>query len=342
MKSALLNISKLGIAGATIFAIGWAISVGDPEDGVQEADADIGTWVSTQTLYNGDYGKTVAALGMKPRAYEMNGNQVFFGVGRVEATPHEVLEHYQEQFVQAGINKRKFLQVPDEKFQRSLADLKDPDKQMNEEELEYNRAMLMGGIVPLTEQPGYVAMGGIVPKREYDKLEEMVDDWHFNHEKGNIHGVMDGFRFIDARQFPGQKYSRITSVWAEEGFDSQKMANPKKYAGPPVLTAPVCMGCDVGMQMRSLNPAEPYRIGHFYSQRSTRDLVNFYSQAMPRRGFSTSDSHKAIDVARRYLGSDVPDGAVLQFKNPDGVESLVTVFEDQRLGETSVVIVESK
>ncbi len=342
MKSLLFSAGKLGFAGATLVAIAWSISVGDPVDGVQKAEADIGTWVSTKTLLGGNYGKTMESLGMKPRAYEMNGNQVFFGVGRVDSDPRQVLEHYQEQFVAAGINKRKFLKVPDSKFDRSLGDmLKDPKKQLSEDDLAYNEALLMGGVVPITEQPGYIAMGGIVPKGEHENLEEMVKDWQASDETRDIHKQMNGFRFIDARQFPGQTGSRITSVWADSGFDSEKMANPKKNAGPPVLRAPVCMGCDVGMQMKSLDRSEPFRIGHFYSQRSREDLIDFYTHAMPRNGFRPGDSQKAVDVARHYMGEEVPDGAILQYVNDAGVESLVAVFDDTRLNETSVVIVES-
>lgn len=339
VKAQIWNLAKLGLAGATIFGIAWAISVGDPEDGVQEAQADIATWASTKTIFGGgNFGKTIEASGMKPRAYEMNGNQVFFAVGYVKEDPQEVLDYYQEEFVAAGVNKRKFLDVPEEKFKRTIGGM-GKAQQLTEEELDYNEALLTGGVVPLTTRPGYVAMGGMVPKERVSDIDELIEDWKAN-DTNNIYRQMDGFRFLDAQQFPGQIGSRVTSVWADESFDAEKMAHPEKNAGPPVLSTPVCMGCSVGMQMRSLDTSEKFRIGHFYSQRSRDDLVNFYDHAMPRKGFESGDANKAIDLARRYLGAEVPPGAVLQFTH-GGAESLVTIFDDKRLGETSVIVVES-
>ena len=338
MRRAIWNTVKIALAGATIFAIGWSVTVTDSDGEVQEASADIGTWTTTEAMFGGDFAKLAAAGGMQPRQYEMNGNLVHFGVAYVQEDPAEVLDRYQEAFVDAGINKRKFMDVPDGKFTRTLASLSKGAK-LTEEEREYNEAMLTGGVVPIETRPDYVAMGGIIPKGHATTVPEIVGDWVANGTE-TIDRQMDGFRFIDAHQYPGQKGSRVTSVWADEGFDAKKMANPQLAGIRPVLDTPICMGCSVGMQMKSLDPNEKYRIGHFYSNRTSRDVRDFYLRAMGQKGFEIGDAHKAVELARRYLGPQVPPGAVLSYKK-GGVEALVTIFDDYKTGETSVVVVES-
>lgn len=337
MKRRAFTFVKLLLAGATVFGIGSLLVVRGINGDIAEAEADISTFTTTQALYDGNYGKVVESSGLKPRPYEMNGNQVFFAVGYVKESPQDVLEFYQEKFVEAGINERKFMEVPEGKFNRTIGDLANKPR-LSEDELAYNRALLTGGVVPISERPGYVAMGGMVPKGAYNNdLDEIIADWSAN--EGDVDRPMGGFRFIDAQQWPNQIGSRVTSVWADEGFDAAKMNDPAKNAGPPVLETPVCIGCAVGMQMRSLDKSERYRIGHFYATRGKSDVVSFYDKAMLGRGFESGDAHKAIEYARNYLGTEVPDGNILQFKK-GGTESLIAIFDDPRTLETSVVVVE--
>lgn len=340
MRKLLWNFAKVTGAGATIFAIAWQISVGGADLEVDEATADIGTWTTTEAMFGGDFAKSVAAGGMVPRAYEMNGNLVHFGVAYVKESPDEVLDHYQEQFVRAGINEKKFTEVPDGKFTRTLQDARKNTKPLSDEEMEYNTAMLTGGVVPVAKRPGYVAMGGVVPKKRLESVNEIVDDWVASGEHSDMARQIDGFRFIDAQQWPGQIGSRVTSVWADSGFDARKMSNPQQEGVAPILETPVCMGCNVGMQMRSLDPNEKYRIGHFNSRKAPRNVLDFYTRAMANRGFETGDAHKAVELARRYLGPEVPSGNVLTYKR-GGVESLVAIFDNSKTGETSVMVVET-
>lgn len=341
MKRQLVNLAKLGFAGATIFGIAWTITVQDTDGDVQEAQADIATYTTTEALLGGSFGKTMEASGMKPRPYEMNGNQVFFAVEYVKQDPEEVLDYYQEQFVAAGINERKFTEVPEAKFHRSIQDLTNPKGQkMSEEEVEYNEALLTGGVVPLTQRDGYVAMGGMVPRESHARVNELVEDWASNDSR-NLFRQMDGFRFIDAQQWPGQIGSRVTSVWADSDFDAEKMAQPQKNAGPPVLETPICLGCNVGMQMRSLDKSERFRIGHFYSNRQKDDLLSFYRTAMKNRGYDSGQAQTAIGLARQYLGpGEIPSGAIMTYQR-NGTEAMIAVFDDHSLDETSVMVVET-
>ncbi len=341
MKHAIWNLTKLAAAGAVIFGIGWAFVVTDEEGGVQEADADIGTVTTLEAVFERDFTKTMTMTGLTPRPYEMNGNQVYFAVSYVEEEPHEVLEHYQEQFVRAGINEKKYMEVPDGRFERSLGDIEKGDVDLSDAEVEYNKALLTGEVVPIVTRPGYMAMGGIVPKGAYRDVEEIVANWSAGNTREIDEEFMSGFRFIDAEQWPGQRGSRVTSVWSDDGqFDPAKMSDPQGEGVNPVLETPVCMGCRVGMQMESLSPNEKYRIGHFYSQRRKRDLVRFYQRSMQNRGFEESDAFKAVEYARNFMApGEVPDGYVLSY-NKGPIDSWIAVYDDTKTGETSVMVVE--
>lgn len=339
MSKTLWNLCKLGIAGAVIFGIGWAITVSDPEDGVKEAKADIQDFLPTQALLEQSFSKTVKTSGLEPRPYEMNGNDVFFAVAYVEQSPEEVLDFYQDAFVKAGINDKKYTEIPQGRFERTMADIAKPHD-LSPEELEYDRAMLTGGVVPVIKHSGYMAMGGIVPKAQNQKLEEIVDAWALSGQHDRMSGVMDGFRFIDARQWPGQRGSRITSVWAEEGFDASKMANPQEEGVAPVLQTPVCMGCTLALQMKSRAPDERFRIGHFVSGRNRDDIRDFYETAMFGRGWKGADAPKAVEMARQFLGDTIPRGSIQTFSKV-GSEAWIAVYDDPQLNETSVMVVES-
>ena len=336
MIKQLSSLLKIAMAGAIIFAFGAFVVVTDEEGGVEEAKADIADWVDTATLVDGNFGRVVESTGIRPRPYLMNGNQVFFGVAYSRKSPQQLLDAYQEAFVEAGINEQKYDGVPDEKFKNSVADIENQNVEWSELLGAYNKEILNGGVVPIVNRPGYMAMGGMVPQEKGKDLQEVVT--MFNGEFGKFEGTMKGFRFIDAQQMHPEMPTRITSVWAEDGFSFAKMGNPNQQGVMSTVDAPACMGCEVGTLMKSLAKDEPYSIAHFHGQRSPRQMVDFYNRTMATRGWEASDATKAVEYAREYIGG-VPEARILSFQRGETLSS-ITIFP--QAGGTSVTVVESE
>ena len=349
MKSLIVNGAKLGLSGALICGIAAIFLVTDPHGEVTEAEADIAAKVPVKHVAGHDFAEVVAKTGMRPRPYEVNGNEVYFAVGYTDEEPEEILQAYQKKFVASGINTRVFDRVPDAKFERTmqdLVDLKEVDSledlrkyDMDEYERDYNLAMLNGGVVPISQRPGYVAMGGMVSKEKSEKLEDVFGNWSPEHNPdAKLGGFMDGFRFIDAQKV-AEKRTRVTSVWSRDKFDFDKMDDPNKEGVAPVTQTPACIGCSVGMQMKSLSPSERYRMSNMYTSKSRADVIAFYDKAMRNRGWQPTDASEAMGYVKRELG--VLEGIdVLNFTK-DGMESTISVFPDPSGYQTQVAVVES-
>ena len=221
MKKLIITVAKFGLSGALICGIAAIFLVADERGSVSDAEADIATNVPVKHIAGHDFTEVVAKTGMRPRPYEVNGNEVYFAVGYTDEGPDEILRAYQKKFVASGINAQEFNTIPDAKFERTMQDLmsikdarslEDLQKfDMDEYEQAYNLAMLNGGVVPISQRPGYVAMGGMVSKDESEKLEDVFGGWDAaQNPEAQLGGFMDGFRFIDAQKV-GEKRTRVTS-----------------------------------------------------------------------------------------------------------------------------------
>ncbi len=349
MNNLIVNGLKLAASGALICGIAAIFLIADERGSVSDADADIVTNVPVKHVAGHDFTEVVAKTGMRPRPYEVNGNEVYFAVGYTDEEPNEILEAYQKKFVASGINKREFNSIPKAKFDRTMEDLvsikearslEDLEKfDMDEYELDYNLAMLNGGVVPISQRPGYVAMGGMVSKEKSEKLDDVFGGWNVaQNPEAELGGFMDGFRFIDAQKV-GEKRTRVTSVWSRDKFDFDKMDDPNQKGVTPVTVTPACIGCSVGTQMKSLSPSEPYRMSNMYTSQSRADVIAFYDKAMRNRGWEPGDASQAMGYVKRELG--VLEGVdVLNFTK-GGMESTITVFPDPSGAKTQVAIVES-
>jgi hypothetical protein len=342
LRGVAFDLVKLGLSGALICGIAWGFLVLDEEATVPDAEADIAGSGPISSVTGRNFAEIMDKSGMKPKPYEINGNDVFFSVGYSDESPREVLDYYQTRFVAAGINPKKFTEVPESTYTRTIGDLAAGEVQMDEYEKQYKAMMLNGGVVPLVVSDEQVTMGGTVVRGGKTKgVREYFPEWSFDPEGDpHLEELMEGFRFIEAKRTrPGGK-TRITSVWADRDFDSGKMQKPNQKGLRSVVEAPACIGCSVGTQMRSRDPSEPYSMSNMYTSRSIVQTREFYAAAMKNRGWQTSDATEAINYARTNLGV-LDDVDLLSFTR-GGVESTILLFDDPKERRTRVSIVESR
>ncbi|MEZ4462487.1 MAG: hypothetical protein R3E66_22735 [bacterium] len=327
----LKNVAKLAVAGGVVAAIFFSLTTGSPE-GVQEAEADILDLVPGSVFAGQNTTEIVAKSGLRPRAYEVNGNKVLFAVGETDVSPMGVLEYYQEQFVTAGINTEKYLDTP------NGGRTADEKKASADKGLKQLHAMMRGEVIPYFASNDYVSMGGPIPR---DKaLPELIKEWEANPPESKQR-IFKGFRFIDAQRKSNGK-TRVTSVWADEKFDFKAMKDPNNAQLGPNLKVPACPACELVARTRSLEADEPHALEQYKTFQDPDTAIEFYRKAMLGRGWELTDTSAAMD----YVASRVPDmpfntkGKFLSFAKNDEFVT-VTAFRNPEAG-TIVSVAEMK
>ena len=175
MKKALSTALRLSMTGATVAGIGWAFLTLNPPSPqapadqahslVKESQADIFGMSFAAPNKTQRFVEALDRLGHEPpRAYEANGNAMFFSTAVTHKMPEEVLREYQQEFVNQGLNSEVYTQSP--------FDLLSAGKEST-----YERAMkiidasMRGEMIPHAVSRNHVALGGAtmnLPEQEFE------------------------------------------------------------------------------------------------------------------------------------------------------------------------------
>lgn len=334
--SELLTIAaKLVLSAVAIFAIAIGVVVLSGDGDVSEAEADVADIWPSGLLAPPDFQDVIEESGLEPKPYDHNGNLVKFAAGDTNYEPREVLDYFQHKFADAGINSK----VRKDAIMVDAADMDEATRIMqSEEHEEYRHALLNGEVVPLYVADDYVAMGGIDPKVETEDAEEMVDQWLRDPHTGytDFNANIDGFRFIDAKKDARTGRSTVTASWSgDDDFDADKSRNPESGNVGADVDVPACRGCVAVNRFAGLSTAEPYELNQYETRDRAENVLRFYSQAMPPRGWQRAESDRMV----HRLRSDVPylqrlRGEMNVYERDD---EFVTIFVDRNMpGVTSV------
>lgn len=154
MNTFIRNISKLTVAGATICGIAFYMVTTAPSAeaplAVNEVQADV-AWFDVASDGH-EFTRAMAAAGLEPRPYDLNGNVIYFANGKVDKTPAEVESALQKILVEHRVNTKSYAGVPTNESlaargrlatQEDVAKLGD---KMGNNEL--SEAILAGEVVP--------------------------------------------------------------------------------------------------------------------------------------------------------------------------------------------------
>ena len=194
-------ISKLALSGALICAVGWSMLVLDETGQVPESEADVVTSVPKRAIVGENFTEVMVNSGLTPKPYEFNGNNVFFAVGYTDRSPMELLDKYQQNFVDSGVNVQKFMEVPESRYTKSLNDYKEGNVgEVDDYERMYNAVLVNGGVVPVAVTENQVTMGGLVAKgSKHGRTNELFPEWELGGDI-DLGEMMQGFRFIEAKK----------------------------------------------------------------------------------------------------------------------------------------------
>lgn len=350
MKVWLKNTLKVAAAGATIFAIGSAVLTmekpANPE--VAEVDADILALNFAPESKTQKFAKAMVELGMEePRAYDWNGNKVFFTTTTTKESPTQVLRRFQDKFVEDGINERPWKRSMPKAEMAARPDLwpkLSPDKREEASRMlkgRYDRMseLFTGGVVPTQISKDYVSMVGMESKGDaehgLDFLGEVLEGGGFKHASKHVKTM----RWVEAMREGNQ--TRISAMWSDEDLDMQKFEQPKHAANvSPSSTIPVCMGCVRKTRFAGESAGEERYVSNvFHGTLSPEEAERFYMKAMLNRGWRLADSSQLLKIAELRDIKPVDGKKLLSFARG---EDFATVFIHRgREGKTIVQVLES-
>lgn len=337
IANAMWGTVKLGLAGATIFAIGWGFLTFGPEGEVKESQADIGDLTLMAPLDNTQrFVKALDNLGHeKPRIYNYNGTQVYFSTRASPKKPRELIKEYQEAFVEEGVNKKVYDVRVD--FDALAAQGEDAIKKEADARV---RAMLEGEVQVLYHDDNRVVMGSALIDRSKAKPEfsEGKEDGTLDVDF-QFKEVFKAHRYIEATWHPVRQESFVTASWGDEDFDIKKTL-PTSQQDPETraennstdLIVPTCLGCERLTRFATDANDKPYVFQIFKSSQDQDQVEQFYRKAMLGRGWQETKHAKHLADFSFNNGQEVEDGKILQFKK--GRQNVTLTVHPEPTGST--------
>lgn len=306
MMSRVLKITALLAASAALAcALVWTVLVWTPGQGVSPLQADIFDLFSTPDTPTARFQRALDHLGHEPpRAFDLNGNTVYFSINQVDKSPRQVLAEYQDEFAYQDLNRTSYTSLAGSLSEGGLED------------------MLTGGIVPLQISPNYVTMGGGLAENgahDAQGLAGLAADF----AEGRIHKKFRAYRHIEAFREPKARFTTVVASWSDDQFDYRKMvagSDVAEQSGDPDV--PACPGCTRLKRFEDLDP-QANHVDYVYAGPASVDkTLAFYDRALTGRGWQHAPSSRVMARARR-LNVPLPSAHLRHFER--GARTLTLV-----------------
>lgn len=310
----LFSLGKLAGAGAVIAGIGFAFMTQDPtstEVGPSKAEADIADFAAVSLTQSQEFTKAVVGMGMKPRAFDYNGNTLFFASGSYDMKPMEFMEKSQDHFVKAGINKKDHGDTVPLREQARRINWDGTNGSLQREMAAWGQlvptaeAMVEGDVVPTDVTPDRIEMVGYKLNTDGKALLDAIDAEDKSGK--SVRNLMGGYRYMDAHWEPGTGRSAVTAVWTGEDFAAERMEGQGAQS-PPDPNVPACVGCIRNHRVQSLDKNEPYQSNMYTTTAlNVSETYDFYRTAMTNRGWAEG----GVQPTMNRLGEVMPEVAAL-------------------------------
>jgi hypothetical protein len=300
-----LSLVALLFAGAGLLAVALSATVWSPGEGVNSSQADILDLVTVADTPGDRFERALKHLGHEPpRAYDINGNTVYFSVSHVDLDPIEVLRRYQDEFVHQELNSRTYTTLEDARTRQARQD------------------MLTGGIVPLRINSDYVAMGGGLTENLASDSAELMDV-AVAYARGEVEKKFRAYRHIEAFQDDGARYTTVVASWSDDQFDYRKMLAGSRVDGQHADPAvPACPGCTRLQRFEDLAPDRNHVDHIFVGPLGPDKTIDFYRRALASRGWRPAPTTEVLRQARR-MELDMPAAQMRHFRRENSTLSLV-------------------
>ncbi len=188
------NLLRLALTVGVVVAIGAAFLVLAPAPAnkgglqVKPSQADI-TWMTpVAPTPTQRFAAALQDLGHEaPRAYDLNGNNVYFSTRLSRKSPERLLAEYQQAFVDHGVNSRMWMQSTD-----ALSHLKESPG-LRKRLKERADAAINGEILPVKVTDQYMSMNGMLFDKETDNDDPDAADEHLEKIVHRVESAADRF-----------------------------------------------------------------------------------------------------------------------------------------------------
>lgn len=263
-------------AGLKIVAAGillWVVALAIVTFG-EDADATIYDLNVLQEDPKSAFEAAMEDIGLEGTEYDYNGTRVSYATAQVEGKPAELARTIQERLAKRGANSRSY--------------------GFHEDSQVYRTGMLKGDVVPTHVSENRIIMSAIG--------EDLTDEGHPLKEAMLQHGgrlpedVMKGYRYVEILSRGIQNtHSTVRAVWTGDDFEPQRIVTSEgEYRLSPDVEIPACMGCVPVERMMPWGGGH-FRTVRFETDRSPREVVDFYRQTLTARGWQMTDASQELD-----------------------------------------------
>lgn len=295
MKYIMKTFTKLIIAGTAIIAIIFLFLVAHPApEFIQPANADIYSFTGIKE--GQEFKNAMESLGIHARAYDFNGNTMFFGTSKIKnsRSARQTAILVQDQLVEKGVNETNYL--------RNEVTLKNADDIKTEDLVKIEKAtsaMYKGELVPIRKDNNVYEMSALLGTGALSKFAENAKS---RPSATSFAEFSKGYRYVEVRQSEGSNSAEIIAIWSGENFDSRRMTNEKgAQESPPDPEIPACMGCQRIRRVQALDKSEPYNINKWTTSATVASTADFYQLAMKSRGWKMSNKQKKVNKLAYHL-----------------------------------------
>ncbi len=296
MKNSLHVFFKLLASSVLILVIGFAFLAANPKkEVVNSAKADIYSFAGLDTKNN--FKRAMESLGIRGRAYDFNGNTMYFGTNRVYSdSAEETAQIVQEALIAAGVNKKNYLNYRD--FSATYVPSRIQSKARLGKALDFRKAMLSGEMVPIKKTNTRIEMSAITT------TEGGILNVSENENVRSLSERLNGYRYLEINQAENARHAEIIAVWTDDNFNAGKMANQDgvQQSGPD-FEIPACIGCKRVRRVQALDESEPYNMNKWQTPSQVDEIYNFYKQTMGNRGWKESGRQKKLNILAKHFSS---------------------------------------
>jgi hypothetical protein len=305
MSRTLKITALLAASAALVCGLVWTVVVWTPGEGVSSSQADIFDLFSAPDTPTARFQRALDHLGHEPpRAFDLNGNTVYFSINQLDKSPMQVLAEYQDEFAYQSLNRTSYTSLSAALGEQGLED------------------MLTGGVVPLRITPNYVTMGGGLAENGADdprSLAALGADF----ADGRVDKKFRAYRHIEAFREPGARFTTVVASWSDDSFDYRKMvpgSNVAEQSGDPLV--PACPGCTRLKRFEDLD-ADANHVDYVFAGPADVDkTLAFYDRALVERGWQHAPSSVVLARARR-MQAPLPDAHLRHYERGDKTLTLV-------------------
>lgn len=264
-----------------------------------------------------NFQRSLEQLGHEPpRAYDLNGNTIYVAVNHMDRPARQVLQRYQQAFVEFGINDAVYLEEQARGTEAGMA------------------AALTGGLVPFDVSDDYISMGGVVTTGRASNRASLARVAR-RARNGDVYSYFESHRFIEIFGSKDGQRSTVVATWSGKGFDYRKMEPGSRVGGQnPDAVVPACPGCRRVVSFADLQPGASGKQIAYESNASAGSTMEYFTDALFRRGFTPVG---AGSVTAKLPIQRIKNAGIRRFVNNDGEQIIVQVLPGRHGGSLATI-----